>query len=73
MTLPCLICRSTCLWTFQPPRRVIVLTCHVQVAMVHKEATKHDRSKWLTVVSRFFDKTGIRMDPEVARVALENS
>lgn len=41
--------------------------------MVRKEATKHDRSKWLTIVSRLFDKTGIRMDPEVARVALENA
>ena len=40
--------------------------------MIHKEAAKHDRSKWLIIVSRLFDRTGIRMDPEVARVALEN-
>lgn len=40
--------------------------------MISKEATKHDRSKWLTVVSRLFDKTGVRMDPEVARRAMDN-
>ena len=51
---------------------VMMLTSEVQVAMISKEATKHDRSKWLTVVSRLFDKTGVRMDPEVARRAMDN-
>ena len=39
--------------------------------MILKEATKYDRRKWLTIASRLFDKTGIRLDPEVVRLALE--
>ena len=48
-----------------------MLTFNSQVAIIQKEATRYDRSKWLTVVSRLFDKSGIRLDPEVARIALE--
>ena len=40
--------------------------------MLFQLTRKNDGFKWLEVASRFYDKTGIRMDPELLKAMLKN-
>ena len=41
------------------------------LAIIWNAAEKHDREKWLMAASRYFDKTGRRVDENVVRTWLE--
>lgn len=40
--------------------------------ILYKLTRKNDEVKWLEIASRFFDKTGKRMEPDVLKQMLRN-
>ena len=44
----------------------------LQLQTLFQLTKKNDNAKWLEVASRFFDKTGKRMDPALLKAMLKN-
>jgi hypothetical protein len=42
-----------------------------EILLLHKLADQYEKEKWLRISSRFFDKTGKRITPDMAKQRIE--